>query len=122
MTHFPIGEHSPTAHDNALPAKTDVVVIGGDRRAEIDELDGKLESANIELEGAHLEPVPVPTIPAEPYDTLTSVTADAADGIEEYCKRLRRTCDLEVHYLKDRDAERQLLDRSAGTWRVRLHF
>ena len=44
----------------------------------------------------------------------------AADGIAEYSRRLRKACDLEVHYLKDKDPSRQLLERSAGTWRLAL--
>ncbi len=52
-------------------------------RAEIDVLHGKLSTTNIELEGAHAEPVSAPSISEEPYQILTSVTHDAAGRIEE---------------------------------------
>ena len=44
----------------------------------------------------------------------------AATGIGEYCKRLGRSCDLEVRYLKEKDGAAQLLARSQGTWRIAL--
>lgn len=44
----------------------------------------------------------------------------AADGIADYQRRLTRTCDLEVDYLKEKDGPRQLLAKSAGSYRIAL--
>ena len=44
----------------------------------------------------------------------------AADGIAEFQKRLARSGKLEIHYLKDGNASRQLLERSEGTYRIAL--
>ena len=44
----------------------------------------------------------------------------AADGIADYQKRLKRYCELEVEYLCDKDESKQLLSKSAGTYRIAL--
>jgi 23S rRNA (pseudouridine1915-N3)-methyltransferase len=44
----------------------------------------------------------------------------AADGIAEFQKRLQRACKVEIEYLKDKDESRQLLERSAGTYRIAM--
>ena len=44
----------------------------------------------------------------------------AADGIAEFQKRLARSGKLEIHYLKDGNDSRQLLQRSEGTYRIAL--
>ena len=44
----------------------------------------------------------------------------AAAAVGEYRKRLARDGGVEVHFLKEKDATRQLLERSAGTYRVAL--
>ena len=44
----------------------------------------------------------------------------AADGIAEFQKRLQRACKVEIEYLKDREESRQLLERSAGTYRIAM--
>lgn len=44
----------------------------------------------------------------------------AADGIADYQRRLQRSCDVEVDYLKDKEESLQLLDKSKGTFRIAL--
>lgn len=44
----------------------------------------------------------------------------AADGISEFQKRLKRSCPVEITYLKDKDDSRSLLDKSAGSYRIAL--
>ena len=44
----------------------------------------------------------------------------AADGIAEFQKRLQRACKVEIEYLKNKDESRQLLERSAGTYRIAM--
>jgi 23S rRNA (pseudouridine1915-N3)-methyltransferase len=44
----------------------------------------------------------------------------AADGIADYQRRLTRSAEVEVQYLKEKDETNQLLDKSAGTYRIAL--
>ena len=44
----------------------------------------------------------------------------AAEGIADYQRRLTRSCDLEVSYLKDKDETSQLLEKSTGSFRIAL--
>lgn len=44
----------------------------------------------------------------------------AADGITDYQRRLTRSCELEIDYLKEKDETKQLLEKSAGTFRIAL--
>jgi 23S rRNA (pseudouridine1915-N3)-methyltransferase len=44
----------------------------------------------------------------------------AADGIADYQRRLTRSCDLGIEYLKEKDETKQLLEKSAGTYRIAL--
>ena len=44
----------------------------------------------------------------------------AAEGVQEYVKRLKRHAQLEVEFLKERKGLKALLSRSEGTYRIAL--
>lgn len=44
----------------------------------------------------------------------------AADGVQDYAKRLKHYAPLEIEYLKDKDESPALLQRSEGSYRIAL--